>query len=1165
MKRMRKSLRGNFWKRVISYVLMVCLIMNTSVPTLLALGPGDVDSSSGATFPVGPWGAHPTIDADHGAIINWNNFNTSTGESVTFNQPSALSAVLNRIDSGAITQFNGALNANGRVFVVNPAGVIFGNGSTVNVAQLVVSGLSMNLDIDPLKDESEEFLDIANGADMHFTGGSGVIENRKGAINADSVFLVGKKILNIGSISAPNGLIVIAAGEEVFIAQDGSSVLVNVSEFFYDVADTDPDIENRSGIAANGTSGKIILAAGDVFSRAISNPGGLTARQGSISAYAAKVESHGRLSVAAATPGGGGTIHLTGTESVELAEGTVAPPLGSWTTADAALHGPGGSITLESTNAEGTGTVTIADGHFVTARGGTDDGDGGNVKITADHIVVAGDIDASPHNPDFENGTLTIDPPTVTVANGANAGAMDTIYEEDIEALSQGDPSGGATNLVVHADDSITVQNILDDLIEGGRGDIEFHAPTIHFEDTVATDTLSTTTGDIVMVGGAGGINTGHLQTGAASLAGEAGAIDLSTTDGGDITTRDLTVRGGQTEGSISAVADGALEVGTVHVGADTPIDNGGSGGAALAQVYLESGDDMMLNGPVTAEAETADSGNPTATVRIFAGVNGATSGLGDATINDDLLARAESTGGGTSYALVEVDTYGEIEWIGDADATAIGDNAQVLGVRETQDDTDGADEAHVIINEQGNLPDVTGMPDDAATHMGDAVGGNVLDNDIESEGADLDVASHTDPAHGTLEIDLETGEFTYTPDEGYVGDDTFTYTATNDDVTTGPITVTVSVTNDPPGPVDDAANTHMNQAVGGNVLTNDTDANGDPLSVALNGTDPAHGTVELNEDGTFTYTPDEGYVGDDTFTYNVTDGQLDAGSNPVVETGTVTVTVGNAPPAPVDDAAATFASTEVAGNVLANDIDPDGDPLTVVLDGTPPTNGTVVLNPDGSFTYTPDPGFTGEDTFTYEVTDGEAGSGPVVATVTITVNPFPVAAMSPVAPGLERRKIEYSGCPALAKWVAKELGITAAQMNIWMSNTLASSRDIQPYETLAKLRTAAVILKDISGTHIAALTQVVNEFASSTAPPTEEQMASIADAIASNAGADNHYGIAEEYLNALAQYISILNTDLGFSMNEAVQFATANYVNQLGDRGNANVAAYVSARLAEL
>ncbi|MEJ2705054.1 MAG: hypothetical protein P8Z79_21660, partial [Sedimentisphaerales bacterium] len=121
-------------------------------------------------------------------------------------------------------------------------------------------------------------------------------------------------------------------------------------------------------------------------------------------------------------------------------------------------------------------------------------------------------------------------------------------------------------------------------------------------------------------------------------------------------------------------------------------------------------------------------------------------------------------------------------------------------------------------------------------------------------------------------------------------------------------------------------------------------------------------------------------------------------------------------------------------------------------------------------------PGYTGTDTFTYDMTDGQLDgtNNPVVTTGTVTVNisnapPIPESGV--VAPGLERRDIEYSGCPALAKWVAKELGVKESGLNIWMANALASSRDIQPFETYERLRDAALILKDDSGAHVAALT----------------------------------------------------------------------------------------------
>jgi large repetitive protein len=100
----------------------------------------------------------------------------------------------------------------------------------------------------------------------------------------------------------------------------------------------------------------------------------------------------------------------------------------------------------------------------------------------------------------------------------------------------------------------------------------------------------------------------------------------------------------------------------------------------------------------------------------------------------------------------------------------------------------------------------------------------------------------------------------------------------------------------------------------------------------------------------------------------------------------TITVTPVNDAPVAVDDAYATAFETELvvpAPGVLENDTDPDGDTLTVTLD-TDVANGTLNLQPDGSFTYTPDAAFSGEDTFTYTASDGVLSSAP--ATVTITV-----------------------------------------------------------------------------------------------------------------------------------------------------------------------------------
>jgi gliding motility-associated-like protein len=136
-----------------------------------------------------------------------------------------------------------------------------------------------------------------------------------------------------------------------------------------------------------------------------------------------------------------------------------------------------------------------------------------------------------------------------------------------------------------------------------------------------------------------------------------------------------------------------------------------------------------------------------------------------------------------------------------------------------------------------------------------------------------------------------------------------------------------------------------------------------------------------INEDGTITYTPAPDFNGEDSFTYTVSDG------NGGTATATVTITVNPINDAPIanDDVATVDEDNSVTVSVLDNDSDVDGDGLTVVST-TDPSNGSVVINEDGTITYTPDPDFNGEDSFTYTVSDGNGGTA--TATVTITVNP---------------------------------------------------------------------------------------------------------------------------------------------------------------------------------
>jgi VCBS repeat-containing protein len=191
----------------------------------------------------------------------------------------------------------------------------------------------------------------------------------------------------------------------------------------------------------------------------------------------------------------------------------------------------------------------------------------------------------------------------------------------------------------------------------------------------------------------------------------------------------------------------------------------------------------------------------------------------------------------------------------------------------------------------------------------------------------------------------------------------------------------------------------------GPGVLTNDSDPDGLYLTAVLDSgpshtatlvTGPSHGTLTLNGDGSFSYVPNSHYVGSDTFTYTAGDGLATSGA------ATVSITVTNQSPVGGADSYGTQSGTAfhvlTAAGVLANDTDGEGDPLTASL-VSGPSSGQLTLNADGSFSYTPNTGFTGVDSFTYSPGDG-IGSGSAV-TVSWGLEPY---RKGPSLPWLDRR-----------------------------------------------------------------------------------------------------------------------------------------------------------------
>ncbi len=300
------------------------------------------------------------------------------------------------------------------------------------------------------------------------------------------------------------------------------------------------------------------------------------------------------------------------------------------------------------------------------------------------------------------------------------------------------------------------------------------------------------------------------------------------------------------------------------------------------------------------------------------------------------------------------------------------------------------------------DFPPVVLGPDSLTISSGGSALVDVLANDVAGTGT-MDPAAlsvSTAPTKGSATV--EAGKIRYTANAGSSGTDTFGYTACDSAGACGSSLVTITiVVNQPPSANGDSytmdAETTLDVPPPG-VLANDTDPDvGDRLQARL-GSGVSAGNLLLRSDGSFRYTPAVGFAGLDSFTYFVQDtGGL---TSPPV---TVSIDVIPEGPLAVDDTYTTQVDnplTVMPAGVLSNDRDVHATgPLTAKLERES-FRGTVGLNPDGSFVYTPDPGFVGADTFRY-VAVGRDGVESAFAIVTINVGaaPGPVPTLSCAAP----------------------------------------------------------------------------------------------------------------------------------------------------------------------
>ena len=523
-----------------------------------------------------------TITASNNSIISYTGFNILAAETVRFIQPGATARVFNEVNSPNPTVIAGQLLANGQVYIFNSSGIVFANGCLVNAGAIYAAAAKL----------SEQ--NFVNGVN-YFSAASGPVVNN-GTIKAQAVVLFGSTVLNTGTILAPKGFVVLAAGDDLYLCEDGSQVMVKLTGA---AAAGQGGAANADGTAAQQVSAS--LGAGDMYSVLVHNTGTVQAQNITLQSSASgAVKVEGTLDASNSTPGAtGGTVEVLGGE-VDLVGANInasGAAGGGKVLIGGDLHGQSGTPTAQITTVDRNSTIkadaiTAGDGGEVviwsdlatfcygqiSARGGAQDGNGGLVETSGHYLDVAGArIDTSA--PMGVTGTWLLDPYDITIE------AVSTQNPASITSgnfTSNGDPS---ILSVSDLETALSTTNVVVQTGSGGsgQGDITVAAPVTW--TTATTLTLNA----INNVNVNAGITGGSLVLSAGNTVSIASAIGL---------TGSLSVTGNTTLSADVTTAGGQTYNGTVTLGANTILADTGTGVAFDSTV--DGGFSLTVNGNAT-------------------------------------------------------------------------------------------------------------------------------------------------------------------------------------------------------------------------------------------------------------------------------------------------------------------------------------------------------------------------------------------------------------------------------------------------------------------------------------------------------------------------------------------------------------------------------------
>ncbi|MBI4983921.1 MAG: filamentous hemagglutinin N-terminal domain-containing protein [Rhodocyclales bacterium] len=460
-------------RRILAAAVSACF-----AGSVLALPTGPTVVSGAAT--VAQSGNVLSVTNSNGAILNWQQFGIGASETVRFVQPAASSSVLNRVVGADPSQIYGLLQSNGRVWLINPAGVMVGPGGRIDTAGFVASTLDV---------ANQDFL--AGRLNFRAAVGAGEVVNqgRIATPAGGTVYLIGTHVANEGSIATPGGETLLAAGQTVSLI-DTATPGVKI-----EITGTAGRVTNLGEITATagriGMAGVVVRNAGLLNASSVVNEGGRIFLKAAKDTY---VDAAGRI-VATGSKGGrvevlgqrvavtdqassdvsgdngGGSVLVGGdtqgkNAEVQNAEVTYFGPAAS-IRADANIYGDGGKIVVW---ADDTARAFGA----MSARGGSEDGSGGFVETSGHRYLDVSGIRVDTSAPNGQAGNWLLDPTDVTIVSGTGAGTF-------INGMF--DNGGGASSTVYAGDisNNLASGNVTITTVSGGSayGDMAMSAGAV--------------------------------------------------------------------------------------------------------------------------------------------------------------------------------------------------------------------------------------------------------------------------------------------------------------------------------------------------------------------------------------------------------------------------------------------------------------------------------------------------------------------------------------------------------------------------------------------------------------------------------------------------------------------------------------------------------------